>query len=154
MVASGDFPGEQIYSMGRVIIDESFHTQSADEAFFSYFGNDVIYSIRRTIDDTDFPRIKDCIDSVSSGERRRTVIRVKGMNGDFRWALASVRNVDIGGGAASFEIALSDIFSLESLAYGKQQQVSDYRCTLSLISLSIALRPSVYGFICAIRAAT
>lgn len=134
MVASGDFPGEQIYSMGRVIIDESFHTQSADEAFFSYFGNDVIYSIRRTIDDTDFPRIKDCIDSVSSGERRRTVIRVKGMNGDFRWALASVRNVDIGGGAALFEIALSDIFSLESLAYGKQQQVSDYRCTLSLIS--------------------
>ena len=88
MVASGDFPGEQIYSMGRVIIDESFHTQSADEAFFSYFGNDVIYSIRRTIDDTDFPRIKDCIDSVSSGERRRTVIRVKGMNGDFRWAKA------------------------------------------------------------------
>ena len=134
MNAANDFLNEQMYSMGRVTVDRSFHTQSADEAFFSYFGNDVIYSIRRTIDDEDFPRIQECIDSIAEGELRRTVIRVKGINGYIRWALASVRLTDNGSGEQLFEIALSDIYSLESLAYGKERQVSEYRYVLSLIS--------------------
>ena len=51
--------GERLYHIGRAVVDGSFHTQRADEAFFSYFGNDVTYSIRRTIDDADFPRIEE-----------------------------------------------------------------------------------------------
>ena len=45
---------EKLYSVGRVVVDKSFHTQSGDEAFFTFFGNDVTYSIRRTIDDEDY----------------------------------------------------------------------------------------------------
>ena len=37
---------EKVYSAGRVVVDKSFHTQSGDEAFFGFFGNDVVYSIR------------------------------------------------------------------------------------------------------------
>ena len=76
MENSGEFLTEKMYSIGRVVVDKSFHTQSADEIFFRYFGNDVIYSIRRTIDDEDFPRILECIEEVSEGEIRRTVIRM------------------------------------------------------------------------------
>jgi len=34
---------ERMYSVGRVVVDKSLHTQSADEPFFRFFGNDVIY---------------------------------------------------------------------------------------------------------------
>ena len=34
-----DLFNEKMYSVGRVVVDKSLHTQSADEAFFSYFGN-------------------------------------------------------------------------------------------------------------------
>lgn len=133
MNAKSSFPDEKLYSMGRVIVDASFHTQSADEAFFSYFGNDVIYSIRRTIADEDFPRIQECIESDLSAGTRQTVIRLRGINGELRWVLAEIR---MAGKADEplYEIAFSDIFTLRSLAYGKERQVSEYRSILSLIS--------------------
>jgi hypothetical protein len=37
-------PDENSYRIGRVTIDSNLHTQSADEAYFHYFGNDVLYS--------------------------------------------------------------------------------------------------------------
>ena len=57
--------GKQLYSVGNVIVDRSLHTQTGSEAFFSYFGNDVTYSIRRTIDEEDFPRLEECLDKVT-----------------------------------------------------------------------------------------
>ena len=50
---------ENLYRIGRVTVDSSFHTQSADEAFFSYFGNDVTYSIKRTIYPDDAEKIEE-----------------------------------------------------------------------------------------------
>lgn len=133
MNAKGDFLNEKRYSMGRVIVDASFHTQSADEAFFSYFGNDVIYSIRRTIADEDFPRIQECIESCLSGGSGQTVVRLRGVNGELRWVLADIRMVSRGEEKLC-EIAFSDIFTLKNLAYRKERQVSEYRYILSLIS--------------------
>ncbi len=135
MENSGEFLTGDLYNIGRVVIDESFHTQSADEFFFRYFGNDVIYSIRRTIHDEDFPRILECIESVSDGEIRRTVIRMKGVNGLLRYILASVRKIS---GSeekdAFFSIVFSDVYSLENLAYIRQRKISEYRYILSLMS--------------------
>ena len=122
---------KNFFSVGRVIVDKSLHTQSGNEQFFSYFGNDVIYSIRRTIDDEDFPRLAECVENVTEGVTLRTVIRMKGVNGMLRWILASVRLLN----SADEELYLidfSDVFSLEDIAAEKEKRLSEYRYVLSL----------------------
>ena len=56
---------EELYRVGRVVVDKSLHTQRGDEAFYTFFGNDVTYSIRRTIDDEDYPRLMECIEKIA-----------------------------------------------------------------------------------------
>lgn len=127
------FLNEEMYNVGKVIIDRSFHMQRADEAFFSYFGNDVIYSIKRTIDENDFERISECLETAQNGVPAKTVIRMKGVNNHLRWILASVRMIS-GGEEPLYSIVFSDIFSLESLAYSRERKISEYRHILSLIN--------------------
>lgn len=130
-----EFLSEKLYSPGRVVVDKSFHTQSADEAFFRYFGNDVTYSIRRTINDDDFPRIAECLELAACNEIRRTVIRMKGINGLSRYILASVRRLSPNHETEPlFSILFSDIYSLEDLAYIRDRKLSDLRHVLSLIN--------------------
>ena len=131
---SSYFLGEHLYSIGRVVVDSSLHTQSADERFFTYFGNSVTYSIRRTFLEDDLPRISECMEDLRSGEVRRTVVRMTGLNGYLRWMLASVRIQDNNNGETFYSISFSDIFSLEALAYGREKHLSDYRYFLSLIN--------------------
>lgn len=121
----------EIYSVGRVIVDKSFHTQSGNERFFSYFGNDVTYSIRRTIDDDDFPRLAECVSESESGVIKRTVIRMKGINGQLRWILASVRAMK-NESETLYIIDLSDIFSLNRIVTDNERKLSEYRYILSL----------------------
>lgn len=123
----------ELYSVGRVIVDKSLHTQSADEAFFRFFGNDVIYSIRRTIDENDYVRITESVESVREGEVRRTVVRMKGVSGEYRWILAAVRLLP-GEGEPMYSIAFSDILSLEGQAYSREKMLAEYRHILSLNS--------------------
>ncbi|MCR4796665.1 MAG: GGDEF domain-containing protein [Ruminococcus sp.] len=131
---SSDLISERSYSVGRVVVDKSFHTQSGDEAFFTFFGNDVTYSIRRTIDDEDFPRLVECIENTAAGEVRRTVIRMKGVSGEYRWILAAVRFFGAGESEPLYSITFSDVLSLESLAYSRESKACEYRSVLSLIS--------------------
>lgn len=131
---SEEFLGEKLYRVGRVVVDKSLHTQSADERFFSYFGNDVIYSIRRTIDDEDYERLIGCIDSADDGDLHKTVIRMKGINGYLRWISASVRRIGKDDAEPLYSIVLSDVFSLEAAAYKREKKLSELRYVLSLIS--------------------
>ena len=126
--------GKQLYSVGSVIVDRSLHTQTGNEAFFSYFGNDVTYSIRRTIDEQDFPRLEECINKVTAGVTLRTVIRMKGVNGELRWILASVRLISGRGESELYSIELSDVFSLEGMSQSSTSRLSEYRYILSLMS--------------------
>lgn len=123
-----------LYNIGRVVVDSSFHTQSGSEAFFSYFGNDVIYSIKRTIDEEDFPRLAECIEKAVPGVTLRTVIRMKGVNGVLRWILASISLIDEQAETPLYSIDLSDIFSLEGNARSRDKALSEYRYILSLVS--------------------
>lgn len=125
---------EKLYCVGRAIVDQSFHTQSGDEAFFGFFGNDVVYSMRRTICDDDFPRIQECMEQAAVGEVRRTVIRMKGVSGEYRWILASVRRMGESGAEPLYSLTFSDVFSLESISYSKERSLSEYRHILSLVS--------------------
>ncbi len=129
-----EFLNEKIYSVGRVTVDSSLHTQSADERFFSYFGNDVIYSIRRTMDDEDYEKLCGCIASADSVPQCKTVIRMKGRNGSLRWTAATVHRLTGSSAEPLYSIAFSDIFSLEAAAYSRERALSDQRYILSLIS--------------------
>ena len=122
--------GEKLYNIGRAVVDGSFHTQSADEAFFSYFGNDVTYSIKRTIDPNHFQRMEDCLKEAELNGTSDTVIRMRGINGLLRWVLASVRRRS--GDPTLFSIIFSDILSLESQGFLRQKRLSDYRSFLGL----------------------
>lgn len=121
-----------LYSIGRVTVDKSLHTQSGSEAFFSYFGNNVTYSIKRTIDEEDFPRLEECISKAEAGTIQRTVIRMKGVNGMLRWVLASVKLIDSTGEEPLYTIELCDVFSLEGIARKHEKALSEYRYVLSL----------------------
>lgn len=121
-----------VHKLGWAVVDSSFHTQSADEAFFRYFGNDVIYSIRRTIDDNDFERISDALTSVSSGAVRRTVIRMKGVSGELRWVLAAVSMAGKNGGEQLYSITFNDVLSLENIAAYSEKKLSDRQYLLGL----------------------
>lgn len=135
MEISGEFLTEKLYRIGHVVVDKSLHTQSADEVFFRYFGNDVIYSIRRTISDKDYPHIIKCLESASVGEIHRTVIRMKGVNGLERYILTAIKKLPSHNSEEPlFSISLSDVLSLENLAYLRQRKISEYRYILSLIS--------------------
>lgn len=134
MSISNDFLNEQLYLVGKVIVDKSLHTQSADEAFFRYFGNDVIYSIKRTIDENDFERINSCVEDVSYGQTLQTVVRMKGMNNYLRWMLASVSIISHPDEEPLYSISFSDILSLEALAYSRERKISEYRHILSLVN--------------------
>lgn len=135
MNESRELINEKKYSVGRVVVDRSLHTQSADEPFFRYFGNDVIYSIRRTIDEDDYPRIAEAVEDSDDGTVRRTVIRMKGITGEVRWIMAAVRRLPSAEDEEPlYSIAFSDVFSLERLAYSRQGVISDYRYILSLVN--------------------
>lgn len=122
-----------IYKIGRVIVDKSLHTQSGNERFFSYFGNDVTYSIRRTIDDEDYPRLAECMEKVEIGVSQHTVIRMKGINGQLRWILAVVRIME-NNSEPMYIIDFSDVFSLNRISAEKEQLISEYRYIMSLSS--------------------
>lgn len=122
-----------IYRIGRVIVDKSLHTQSGNERFFSYFGNDVTYSIRRTIDDEDYPRLAECMEKAEVGVPQHTVIRMKGINGQLRWILAAVRVLE-NSTEPMYIIDFSDVFSLNRISAEKEQLISEYRYVMSLSS--------------------
>lgn len=145
---------KKAFQVGKVIVDSSFHTQRADEAFFTFFGNDAIYSIRRTVEENDFDRLDQCITEADQGGCRRTVIRMHGREGEYRWISACVRRIS---DDPLYSIELSDIYSLEQLAYQRSAETADLRYTLSLMSdLSFEYSPltniiSIYMFDCCRR---
>ncbi len=123
-----------ICRIGRVVVDESLHTQNADEAFFSFFGNDAIYSIRRTIEEEDYPRLEESLRLADAGGIRRTVVRMCGISGEMSWVLASVKRITAEGEPPLYEITLSDIFSLGERTFSAERSASELRYYLSLIS--------------------
>ena len=122
-----------VYRIGRVIVDKSLHTQSGNELFFRYFGNDVTYSIRRTICDEDYPRFAECLENVEFGTENSTVIRMRGVNGQLRWILATVRIKDETA-EPLYIVDFSDILSLNRSSTEKERIVSEYRYLMSLSS--------------------
>ncbi len=125
---------KRCYAIGKAVIDDCFHTQSGDESFFRYFGNDVIYSIQRTIHEDDLPRFKAFLESIQKGEIKKNAIRMKGINAEYRWLLNSVKLLNSNEDAKRFVINISDICSLEDLVFDREYRLAEYRHLLSLIN--------------------
>lgn len=125
---------ENSYRIGKVTIDLSLHTQSADEAYFHYFGNDVLYSIQRTIHEDDVENFMDMVHSAGKSEIVKTVARMKGCRNDYRYVLASMtKNSMLSKDDNVFiDISLHDILSLERLIYASEYKINEYRFLLSM----------------------
>ncbi len=128
------FSQNNSYIIGKAVIDDCFHTQSGDESFFRYFGNDVIYSIQRTVHEEDLSRFKAVLESIQHGEIKKIAVRMKGINAHYRWLLCSVKQLSSPDNEKHFVINISDIYSLESLLYEREYRLTEYRHILSLIS--------------------
>ena len=118
------FSQNNSYIIGKAVIDDCFHTQSGDESFFRYFGNDVIYSIQRTVHEEDLSRFKAVLESIQPGEVKKIAVRMKGINAHYRWLLCSVKQLSSPDNEKHFVINISDIYSLESLLYEREYRIT------------------------------
>ena len=103
------------YRIGRVTIDESFHTQSADENFYHYFCNDTLYSLTRTIYPDDVEFFKKTVSSLGDDEVRHCMIRMKNRQDEYRWMIMkmSVNVQMLSHGTRLTDIVVKDAVELE-----------------------------------------
>ena len=122
------------YRIGKVTIDSSFHTQTADESFFSYFNNDALFSITRTIHPDDLDEFKKLVASVENDEIKQTVIRMKSADDDYRWMIMrlSVNRQMLVTGIRYIDIIVKDILKIENETTAFENVINNFRYLLSL----------------------
>lgn len=119
--------------IGRVTTDASFHTQHADEAYFHYFGNDVLYSILRTIHPEEVSGFCAAAKALSDHQQDQLVIRMRGVGRDYRWMLVTLSAKPGPDGARFYRIGLQDICALDAGMQDAAAQIVDYRFLFSLM---------------------
>ena len=122
------------YRIGRVTIDRSFHTQSADENFFSYFCNDTLYSMTRTIHPDDLAVFKESVNTLGDDEVKHCIIRMKNTEGDYRWMIMkmSVNIQMLARGTRLTDIVVKDVFFLEKSTTGLENIIERFRFLMSV----------------------
>lgn len=122
------------YRIGKVTIDKSFHTQSADESFFRYFCNDTLYSMTRTIHPDDLELFKNIVVSLSDDEVRHSMIRMKNASGEYRWMIVkmSVNRHMLSRGVRYTDIVVKDAVILEKNTTALEKLLDRFRYLLSV----------------------
>lgn len=122
------------YRIGRVTIDGSFHTQSADENFFSYFCNDTLYSMTRTIHPDDLADFKELVNTLGDDEVKHCIIRMKNAEGTYRWMIMkmSVNIQMLSRGTRLTDIVVKDAFFLEKSTTGLENIIERFRFLMSV----------------------
>ena len=142
------------YRIGRVTIDESFHTQSADENFYHYFCNDTLYSMTRTIYPDDVEFFKKTVSSLGDDEVRHCMIRMKNRQDEYRWMIMkmSVNVQMLSHGTRLTDIVVKDAVELEKSTTGLENIIERFRFLMSVQEAvifeysSITNRFYVYSF--------
>lgn len=150
-IITDDLPG---YRIGKATIDSSFHTQTADESFFSYFNNDALFSITRTIHPDDLDEFKKLVSSVENEEVKHTVIRMKSTDDNYRWMIVnlSVNRQMIPMGIRYIDIVVKDILMLQDETMAFENVINNFRYLMSLQETiifeynSTTKRIAVYSF--------
>ena len=127
-------------SVGRVTTDAHFHMQYADAAFFHYFGDDVIYSILRTVHEADAERLLAAAGSLRDGQSEQLCLRMRGISSQWRWMLVDLR-VRGEGDAKQFQLRITDAFSIQRSYMQTISELADARFFLGLMR-DLAFRDS------------
>lgn len=118
--------------LGCVTTDAHFHMQYADAAYFHYFGNDVIYSILRTVHEADSERLVEVAHSLRDGQLEQLVLRMRGRSADWRWMLVWL-TAHGDGEQRRYQLRISDVFRLQRLLMETARENTDFRFYLNLM---------------------
>lgn len=118
--------------VGCVTTDAHFHMLYADAAYFHYFGDDVIYSILRTVHEADAERLCTVAAGMRDGQTEQLVLRMRGCAKDWRWMLVRL-TVHGDGDARQYQMRLGDVFALQRLLTELTRENTDYRFLLHLM---------------------
>lgn len=119
-------------TVGSVTTDAHFHMQYADAAFFHYFGDDVIYSILRTVHEADSERLLQTAGSLRDGQSEQLALRMRGCSTPWRWMLVrlSARGE---GELRRYQLSITDAFETERALMRTATDNTRYRFFLSLM---------------------
>ena len=122
------------YRIGRVTIDQSFHTQSADERFYQYFRNDTLYSMTRTIHPDDLEFFKKSVETLSDDEVKHCIIRMKNADNEYRFMIMkmSVNVQMLACGTRLTDIVVKDAVGLEKSTTGLENIIGRFRFLMSV----------------------
>lgn len=122
------------YFIGKATIDMSFHTQNADESFFTYFSNDVLYSITRTIHQDDLETFKETVASIEENDVKYNIIRMKSADGSYRHMIVkmSVNRQMLVRGVKYIDLVIKDIVLLEQGMLRLENIINNFRYLVSV----------------------
>ena len=118
--------------IGTVTTDANFHMLYADAGFFHYFGDDVIYSILRTVHEADTERLLALASSLRVGQTEQTALRMRGSSADWCWMLAAV-TAKGEGEQRQYRLRIADAGSTARALAELSEKNSEYRFYLNLM---------------------
>ena len=118
--------------LGKVTTDAHFHMLYADAAFFHYFGDDVIYSILRTVHDADTERLLQTASAMRDGQTEQLALRMRGCTAQWRWMLVGL-TVRGEGEQRQFQLQISDAFRTQRMLMQTAAERTDYLFYLNLM---------------------
>lgn len=118
--------------IGTVTTDANFHMLYADAGFFHYFGDDVIYSILRTVHEADTERLLSLAESLRDGQTEHAALRMRGNTESWRWMLASV-TAKSDGEQRQYRLRIADAGSTERALAELSAKNTEYRFYLNLM---------------------
>jgi len=119
-------------SCGNVTTDAHFHMLYADAAFFHYFGDDVIYSILRTVHEDDTDRLAAAASAMQDGSCEQHALRMRGCSGEWRWMLVQL-TAHGEGAQRQFQFRITDAFRMQRLLMQTVSEKTDYLFYLNLM---------------------
>lgn len=118
--------------VGNVTTDAHFHMLYADAAFFHYFGDDVIYSILRTVHEADAERLLQLAQSLRDGVSEQIALRMRGVSAEWRWMLAGI-TARGEGEARQYQLRIADACRMQRQLLRTVSENAEYRFYLNLM---------------------
>ncbi|MBR6418853.1 MAG: GGDEF domain-containing protein [Oscillospiraceae bacterium] len=120
------------HTAGNVTTDAHFHMEYADAAYFHYFGDDVVYSILRTVHEADTERLLSAAASLRDGQTEQIALRMRGCSTDWRWMLVSL-TAHGDDESRQYHFCISDARGIQRALLRTMQENTEYRFYLNLM---------------------
>ena len=118
--------------IGNVTTDAHFHMLYADAGYFHYFGDDVIYSILRTVHEADTDRLLALSAGLRDGQTETAALRMRGASAGWRWMLAAV-TARGNGEQRQFQLRITDADIMQRELLALSAKNTEYRFYLNLM---------------------